>query len=300
MTAAAPGAIVGVDLIPAGDDIGVNFSTNFNFYLGLDTNHGTQNNLVTVLLHEFAHGLGFSQLANLTTGALFFGFPDHYNSKLLDTSIGKYWPQMTNEERVASATRFGRVVWDGAYVTAGVPNVLFYGSPSVQVHSPARIAGVYQFGTAAFGPAIGNPNISSNVVAAVDAADAAGPASTDGCSPFLNAGAVLGRIALVERGGCTFAVKARNATVAGAAAVIIYNNAANVNAGPPGMAGNDPLVLIPAVSLRRADGLSILAQLGSGVAYINGKDVHITGPVEIDIELSGDDSEGEMELKISW
>ncbi|MEO6197983.1 MAG: amphi-Trp domain-containing protein [Dehalococcoidia bacterium] len=45
---------------------------------------------------------------------------------------------------------------------------------------------------------------------------------------------------------------------------------------------------------------SILAQLGSGVAYINGKDVHITGPVEIDIELSGDDSEGEMELKISW
>lgn len=45
---------------------------------------------------------------------------------------------------------------------------------------------------------------------------------------------------------------------------------------------------------------SILAQLGSGVAYINGKDVHITGSVEIDIELSGNDKEGELELKITW
>lgn len=45
---------------------------------------------------------------------------------------------------------------------------------------------------------------------------------------------------------------------------------------------------------------SILTRLGSGVAYIKGKDVHITGPVEIDIELSGDDREGELELKITW
>ena len=44
----------------------------------------------------------------------------------------------------------------------------------------------------------------------------------------------------------------------------------------------------------------ILAQLGSGVAYINGKDVHVTGPVEISIEVSGNDKEGELELKITW
>ena len=70
------------------DDINANFSTNFNFYLGLDNNHGPLNDLVAVLLHEFAHGLGFSQTASLTTGALFGGFPDHYNSKLLDTALG--------------------------------------------------------------------------------------------------------------------------------------------------------------------------------------------------------------------
>src|SRR5262245_37256797 len=53
--------LAGVDLIPANDDINANFSTNFNFYLGLDANHGAQPDLVAVLLHEFAHGLGFSQ-----------------------------------------------------------------------------------------------------------------------------------------------------------------------------------------------------------------------------------------------
>jgi hypothetical protein len=260
--------LAGVDLNPANDDINANFSTLFNFYLGLDGNHGAQNDLVAVLLHEFAHGFGFSQNANLTTGALLSGFPDAYNTKLLDTTIGLHWNQMTNAQRAASATSFGRVVWDGAYVTAGVPNVLSYGSPEVSVTNPPAIAGAYQFGTAAFGPLVGNPNISGNVVAALDPADAAGPATTDGCSAFTNAAAVAGKIALVERGTCGFAVKARNATDAGAIGVIIYNQLANVNAAPPGMAGdgiNDTFVTIPTVSVRRADGLAIVGQLGGGV-----------------------------------
>jgi len=260
--------LAGVDLIPAGDDINANFSTNFNFYLGLDNNHGLQSDLVTILLHELAHGLGFSQLASLTTGALFAGFPDHYNTRLFDTSLGLFWPQMTNAQRIASATRFGRVVWDGANVTDGVPSVLSFGSPTVWVNTPAAIAGVYQFGTAAFGPVIGSPSVSANVEAAADAVEVNGT-STDGCSPFSNAGAVAGKIALIERGLCGFAAKARNATDAGAVAVIIYNNPANVNAGPPGMADdgiNGAFVLIPTVSLRRADGLAVLGQLGGGVS----------------------------------
>lgn len=260
--------LAGVDLIPASDDINANFSTNFNFYLGIDNNHGALPDLVTVLLHEFAHGLGFSQFANLNNGALFNGLPDVYNSNLLDTTLGLRWSQMTNAERAASATRFGRVVWDGLFVTAGVPNVLSFGSPEVQVTAPAGIAGSYQFGSAAFGPAIGNPNVSANVVAAVDAVEVGGT-STDGCSPFTNAADVAGKIVLIERGLCGFAVKARNATDAGAAAVIIYNNLANVNAGPPGMADdgiNGQFVTIPTASLRRADGLGIVGELGVGVS----------------------------------
>ena len=260
--------LAGVDLLPANDDINANFSTNFNFYLGLDNNHGPLNDLVTVLLHEFAHGLGFSQFASLATGALFSGFPDVYNTHLLDLNTGLHWNQMTNAQRLASATNWGKVVFDGGFVTAGVPNVLVFGTPGVVVTSPPAIAGSYQFGGAAFGPAIGNPSVTANVVEAIDPADAAGPATTDGCSPFTNAAAVAGKIALVERGTCGFAQKARNATNAGATAVIIYNNAANAGAAPPGMADdgvNGAFVTIPTASIRRADGLAIIAQLGGGV-----------------------------------
>jgi PA domain len=270
--------LAGVDLLPASDDINANFSTLFNFYLGLDGNHGALNDLVAVLLHEFAHGLGFSQNANLTTGVLLGGFPDHYNTRLFDTTLGLHWPDMTNAQRAASATRFGRVVWDGNTVTAGVPTVLSLGSPNVTVASPASIAGPYQFGTAAFGPPIGSPSVLANLVAAVDALEGAANTTTDGCSPLSNAGAIAGQIALIERGGCGFAVKARSASAAGAAAVIIYNQAANAAAAPPGMAGdgiNDAFVTVPTVSVTRADGLAMLAQLGGGVSVSIGVDLTI-------------------------
>lgn len=277
--AALASTLAGVDLVdPAEQHLQANFSTNFNFYLGLDNNAPPgQPDLVAVLLHEFAHGLGFSQFASLTTGALFNGFPDLYNSNLFDTTLGLYWPQMTNAQRAASATRFGRVVWDGFYVTQGVPEVLSFGSPEVRVTSPASIAGPFQFGSANFGPPVGSPDVSAAIVAAVDDVEVGGT-STDGCSPFTNAAEVMGRIALVERGLCGFAVKARNATNAGAAAVIIYNNAANVNAGPPGMGDdgiNGAFVTIPTVSLRRVDGLAIVAELGTGVTANLGVDLSI-------------------------
>ena len=254
--------LAGVDLSPGSDDINANFSSTFNFYLGLDGNHGALNDLVAVLLHEFAHGLGFSQFASLTSGNYLSGFPDVYNTNLLDTTVGLHWSQMTSAQRLASATNWGRVVWDGSGVTATVPDVLTLGSPNVEVNSPASIAGVYQFGTASFGPSIGNPNVSASVVAAVDIVEGgvAGATTTDGCSPFANASAVAGQIALIERGGCGFAVKARNASAAGAAAVIIYNQLANAAAAPPGMAGdgiNDAFVTAPTVSVSRAAGLAI-------------------------------------------
>jgi hypothetical protein len=91
-------------------------------------------------------------------------------------------------------------VWDGHYVRAGVPLVLSFGSPGVAVTSPAAIAGPYQFGSAAFGPRIGDPDVLAPVVAAVDDVEVGGT-STDGCSPLNNAAEVVGRIFLIERHG---------------------------------------------------------------------------------------------------
>lgn len=45
---------------------------------------------------------------------------------------------------------------------------------------------------------------------------------------------------------------------------------------------------------------AILAQAKSGVARINGQEVQIGDPVSVDVELSGDEREGELELKIAW
>ena len=169
-------------------------------------------------------------------------------------------PSVSRRPRVSAVSCGPAISWQ-----RGVPDVLTLGSPRVEASS---IAAQLQFGTAAFGPRIGNPSVeNAEVVAAVDDVEpppAAGqPAgtTTDGCSAFTNAADVAGKIVLIERGLCGFAQKARNATDAGAAAAVIYNNAANANAAPPGMADdgiNGPLVTIPTISLRRADGVSIL------------------------------------------
>lgn len=257
----------GAELNPGFPDINAQFSSNFNFYLGLDNNHGAQIDLVVVLLHEFAHGLNFQTFVSAATGANFAGQTDIYAHHLLDSTINLHWDEMTQAQRQAAATKFGRIVWDGAEVTGGVPTVLSFGSPEVRVLTPASIAGAYQFGTAAFGPPLSSPGATAQVVDAQDEANVAGPTTTDGCTAFTNAAAVAGKIALVERGTCGFALKARNATDAGAVGVIIYNNAANVNAAPPGMANdgiNGVFVTIPTVSLTRADGLAILGQVPTG------------------------------------
>ena len=52
------------------------------WYLGFDANHGALIDLVTVLEHEFAHGLGFSQFANVTTGVQQSELTDVYGRRI--------------------------------------------------------------------------------------------------------------------------------------------------------------------------------------------------------------------------
>lgn len=252
-------SLAGVDLSPDFEDLSARFSSDFNFYLGLD-NHAPagQPDLVAVLLHEFAHGLGFTYTADRTTFDFLGGLPDVYMQHLYDNVEDLYWTDMTSAQRFSSARRFGALVWDGAHVLADAPKVLVFGSPELRVLTPSALAGSYQFGTAAFGPTIAQaPVLGATVVAAQDASDAAGPATTDGCSPLTNAADVAGKVALIERGTCGFAVKAAIAQAAGAIGVIIYNNAANATAAAPGMGGVDPTVVIPSLSLNRQDGLAL-------------------------------------------
>ncbi|MGA7990653.1 MAG: PA domain-containing protein [Thermoanaerobaculia bacterium] len=273
---------VGYDTVPGEDDINAQFNSNIglpgcltgiNWYYGFDRNHGNNIDLVTVLLHEFAHGLNFQQFASVTSGAQPQDLPDVYNKRILDLTTGKTWPEMSNAERKASAINPQRVVWNGANVTAAVPGVLASGTPLLHVSSPSAIAGNYPVGTAAFGPPLSSPGISGGVVQALDPADAAGPTAFDACSPLTNGAAVAGKIALVDRGTCGFIVKVKNAQNAGAVAVLVADNVAG---GPPaGLGGADPTITIPSVRITLADGNTIKAQLGAGVTATLGVDLSV-------------------------
>ena len=233
------------------------------FYLGLDNNHGTNVDLVTVLTHEFAHGLGFQTFTDGATGTLNGGFASIYDRFLMDLGSGKSWLQMTDAERVASTQNTHKLAWNGPQVTADVPAVLALGTPVLKINSPASIAGRYDFGAASFGPAVTPTGTTGNIVLALDPNDSNGASTTDGCSALTNASAIAGNVALIDRGSCAFTSKALNAQNAGAIAVIIANNVAG--SPPAGLGGADPAVIIPTVSITLGDGNAIKTQLGAGV-----------------------------------
>lgn len=227
------------------------------FYLGLDNNHGTAVDLVAVLTHEFCHGLGFQTFTSGSSGAQNGGSPSIYDYFLLDTVTSLHWNQETNAQRAASGINYSKLVWDGANVVASVPLVLSQGAPVLTISGTTTANGTYQIGTASFGPALNSPGVTAEVMPVVDTAPDSGLACT-ALSP-LNAAAVNGKIALVDRGTCTFVAKALACQAAGAVGVIIANNA--VGSPPPGLGGTDPTITIPVVSVTQADGVVLRAAL---------------------------------------
>jgi bacillolysin len=128
--------------------------------------------------------------------------------------------------------------------------------PSVIINAPVSIAGPRVGGSASFGPA--TFSIAGTAVMVVN--DGAGASSTDGCeTPFVNAAAVSGKIAFIDRGNCAFSVKTKNAQLNGAIGVIIGNNAPGA---APGMSGTDASITIPTLSVTQGDGTLIKAQVG--------------------------------------
>jgi subtilisin family serine protease len=89
--------------------------------------------------------------------------------------------------------------------------------------------------------------------------------ANDGCNP-LAAGSLSGRAALIRRGTCSFFQKATNAQNAGAAAVVLYNNAAG--ALNPTVAGMPPIT-IPVVAITAAQGAVLDANIAAGATVLN-------------------------------
>ncbi len=258
--------LTGGDLSPTTYDIQANFSTNFTFYLGLDNNEpaGTSD-LLAVVLHEIGHGLNFANAVNELTGVIPVPagatepFGDIYSQYTMDVTTGKTWNTMTDAERAVSALNVRQVSWSGLQVRRAQNKVLERGEPAVRL-TAGGTTGTAMLGTASFGPPLTATGVSGAVVAALDAADAAGPSTTDGCSQILSD--VRDRIALIDRGTCGFVVKVANAQAAGARAVLIGDNV--VALPPSGLGGADPAITIPSGRITLPDATAIRTRLAAG------------------------------------
>jgi hypothetical protein len=244
--------LAGTDLSAANDitatfnvSVGGDNCLSSGWYYGVDGNEGGQIELLPVVLHELGHGLGFSTTTNGLTGNMMNGAPHVYDRFPLSTSLGLHWNQMTSGQRASSAVGCGDLVWDGPFVTSRAPSVL---GPKalLRVNAPSGAAGDYEVGQAAFGPALDEAGVTGDVVLANDGTGV----TTNACEPIVNN--VAGKLVLVDRGGCFFTVKAKNAQNAGAIGMIVADSVAGCPAA--GIGGSDPTIVIPSVRVTQVDG----------------------------------------------
>jgi hypothetical protein len=247
-------------------DIGATFNSELgnpgcfplHWYYGVDGNEGGQVELLPVVLHELGHGLGFS---TSTIAGVEEVFPSIYDYYLYDNTLGMHWTDMTDAQRAASSQNCNNLVWDGPNVTSESPLKLGP-KPVLRVNSPALIAGDMNVGLASFGPPLSSPGVSADLVLAMDGMGV----PTNGCEPFTNAAAMAGKVALVDRGGCTFVIKALNAQAAGAIAVVVADSVPGCPA--PGLGGVDPTIHIPTVRVTHDDGVRLKTALQLGTVNV--------------------------------
>lgn len=235
-----------------------------SFYLGLDGHAGPNEiDLVTTVLHEIGHGLGFQTFTDDATGEYIFatendpGLPSIWDHYLYDPQQRRTWVQMTPPQRARSAITPRNLVWGGARVTKAAPRVLQRGTPELFVVGKGLNDFLF-IGPAAFGPPIDRrTTLAAELAAVVDQPDGRGLA----CDPLskANAAAVKGKVAIVDRGTCTFTVKVKNAQIAGAKAVLVADS---VPGTPPNtLAGEDDTIRIPSARITQEDGARLRAAI---------------------------------------
>jgi hypothetical protein len=156
-------ALAGSDLDPTSDDISTTFNSglggasclaNTTWYLGFDSHPGSgQIDMLTTLLHELAHGLGFQSYEDLTTGTELDGFPDVFLRGARELNVSPTaLADMSDAQRAVANVSDPNLYWSGANVqdvaatfTAGLIG------GHVRLYAPATIQGgssVSHFSTA--------------------------------------------------------------------------------------------------------------------------------------------------------
>ncbi|MEQ1678102.1 MAG: M36 family metallopeptidase, partial [Chitinophagaceae bacterium] len=150
---------------------------------------------------------------------------------------------------------------------------LFSSATTLHVNTPAFLVGNYGATESAF--SINNKLVNVGPVTGqvIYYNDDAGGTTHEACVPPANI--LAGKIALINRGNCTFVAKVLAAQNAGAIAVIMVNNVA----GYITMAGDDNAITIPAVLVSQSDGAILASQLANNV------NVTLSGTAVLDGDL---------------
>lgn len=213
---------------------------------------------------------------------------------VINMSLGSSYGQVEDDLTAAAsdAVRLGVSVVTSAGNSADRPYIV--GSPSIApgvisvaqtqvpsavavaltIDSPAAIAGrVNNTATVDFGPL--GAGFSGTVKLA---SAAAGAGANNLACTALPAGSLTGFVALIDRGSCAVSIKVHNAATAGAAGVLIANNA---DGDPPtfSFGGPDPFTPAPTLVLTRADGARIKANIAAPV--------HVTVSPSVFVPLVG-------------
>ena len=117
-------ALYGSDLDPANADIYMGFSSTFDWYTGTDgSTPGTQVDLVSVVLHEICHGLGFAGLMSVSSGIGSWGggtaYPKSYD-RFTENGSGQLLISAfaNNSAALASQLTSDNIYFNGAMATA--------------------------------------------------------------------------------------------------------------------------------------------------------------------------------------
>lgn len=219
---------------------------------------------------------------------------------VVNQSLGasRQWPQYPTAVAASRLARKGVVVVasignngpggptpDGLYA-AGAPGV---GSGVIGVASFDNAQRSFAVGTTPFGynPATGAP-LPPTTGSLTMARTGTAASTADGCAA-LPSGSLNGRAVLIRRGTCGFYVKAFNAQSAGAAAVVLYNNASG--ALSPTVAGA-PAITIPVVAVTAAQGAALDALIAAGPTTLTWGDAYVGYPFGTGGLISGFSSFG--------
>jgi hypothetical protein len=223
------------------------------WYYGIDDGEHTKRGLYALMLHEFAHGLGFQTNVILGLGLPIFGDRvSAYDSLLFDLSARKSWLEMSAGERRVSASKPRNLVFTGALTQAAAMQRFDRGVPSLELDPPLEgFVGNVSHVEGALNAAL-HP-VTAPMVVAVPA-DTCDPITTD----------VRGAIALVALlDGCSNERQLERARAAGAVGVVFLPNGSRSGAGFA-LARDGRQVDLPAVVMSPEDALSYVLQNAFG------------------------------------